>query len=82
MRQDGDRYQHEQPAQDRPGPDALELGRPEQRQFSVRLGGVAIGIGRAGVLRVRLARVALAGRRDVVDMLEGAPQPLRPGSAS
>ena len=38
---------------------------------------VEIGIGRARILGVGLARFALAGRGHIVDMLERAPQSLR-----
>src|ERR1019366_5131832 len=42
------------------------------------LGGIVVRIRRARVFRVGLARVADADGRYVVDVLERAPQPLRP----
>ena len=54
-------------------------GKPNVGQRpSLGFEGVEIGIGRARLASVGLARFALAGRGHVVDVLERAPQALRP----
>ena len=53
----------------------LAEGRPKPE---LGLRGVEVGIRSARLPSVRLARVAPAGRGHVVDVLEGAPQSLRP----
>ena len=59
--------------------DRQGVGQAEGRpKAELGLRGVEIGIGRAGVFGVGLARFALAGRGHVVDVLERAPQSLRP----
>ena len=59
--------------------DRQSVGQAEGRpKAKLGLRGVEIGIGRARLPGVRLARFALAGRGHVVDMLERAPQSLRP----
>ena len=59
--------------------DRKGAGRAELRpKAELGLRRVEIGIGRARVPGVRLARFVRAGRGHVVDVLESAPQPLRP----
>ena len=58
--------------------DRQRLRRAERRPEFFRPRGVEIGVGDARIARVGFAGVPVASRRHVVDMLERAPDPLRP----